>query len=102
MPQHGQAFRITRRLQEQSGSFFLTLPKFWVDSYDLEQGSELVLVVEGSGDVRIIHPASSLRARSPDEDSVTEDDKTIRRRGLARPAVAAIRYPPTRKDQGAC
>ena len=31
-------YNVKRKLQEQSGSYFVFLPKLWVDSYDLKQG----------------------------------------------------------------
>jgi antitoxin component of MazEF toxin-antitoxin module len=31
-------YQVTRKLQEQSGSYFVVLPKIWVDSLGLKEG----------------------------------------------------------------
>jgi antitoxin component of MazEF toxin-antitoxin module len=46
---------VKRKLQEQSGSYFVALPKIWVESLGLKQG-DIVLVLF-NGDIRI-KPAS--------------------------------------------
>ena len=51
-------YKITRKLQEQSGSYFVTLPKIWVDSEELKQGD--IMSVEFNGIVKIIPPSFNL------------------------------------------
>jgi phosphate uptake regulator len=51
-------YRIVRKLQEQSGSYFVTLPKIWVDSEKLKQGDKMSVVFNGI--VKIIPPSSNL------------------------------------------
>ena len=36
-------YKVKRKLQEQSGSYFVILPKIWVESEGLKQG-DLVLI----------------------------------------------------------
>ena len=40
-------YKVKRKLQEQSGSFFVVLPKIWVDSLGLKQGDEMSLHFNG-------------------------------------------------------
>ena len=51
-------YKITRKLQEQSGSYFVTLPKIWVDSEELKQGDKMSVVFNGI--VKIIPPSFNL------------------------------------------
>ena len=48
-------YRVKRKLQEQRGSYFVTLPKIWVDSEELKQGD--IMSVEFNGIVKIIPPS---------------------------------------------
>jgi len=50
-------YQVSRKLQEQSGSYFVFLPKLWVNSYDLKQGD--LMSVSFNGDVKIKPPNSS-------------------------------------------
>lgn len=34
-------YTVKRKLQEQSGSYFVILPKLWVESHNLKQGDEM-------------------------------------------------------------
>ncbi len=47
-------YRVKRKLQEQRGSYFVTLPKLWVESWDLEEGALMSLVFNGI--VKVIPP----------------------------------------------
>ena len=38
-------YRTTRKLQEQGGSFLITLPKFWVQKMGLKEGDQVTVVV---------------------------------------------------------
>jgi len=38
---------VKRKLQEQSGSYFVILPKIWVESFGLEQGDQMSVVFNG-------------------------------------------------------
>jgi len=44
-------YKIKRKLQEQSGSYFVTLPKIWVESEGLKEGD--VVSVKFNGAVKI-------------------------------------------------
>ena len=44
-------YEVKRKLQEQSGSYFVILPKIWVESANLKQGD--LLSVKFNGTVRI-------------------------------------------------
>jgi len=47
-------YKVKRKLQEQSGSYFVILPKIWVESRGLKQGD--VVSVKFNGAIRIIGP----------------------------------------------
>ena len=40
-------YKVTRKLQEQSGSYFVVLPKIWVESLGLEQGDLMSVMFNG-------------------------------------------------------
>ena len=44
-------YEIKRKLQEQSGSYFVVLPKLWVEARGLKQSD--VLSIKFNGDVTI-------------------------------------------------
>lgn len=44
-------YTVKRKLQEQSGSYFVVLPKIWVESTGLKEGD--VLVVRFNGTVKV-------------------------------------------------
>lgn len=44
-------YNVKRKLQEQSGSYFVSLPKIWVEALDLKQGD--LLDVNFNGEVKI-------------------------------------------------
>lgn len=37
-------YKVSRKLQEQSGSYFVILPKIWVESLGLKQGDEMSVI----------------------------------------------------------
>lgn len=41
-------YKVKRKLQEQSGSYFVILPKIWVESMDLKQGDSMFVFFNGS------------------------------------------------------
>jgi len=49
-----KTYKVKRRLQEQSGSYFVILPKIWVKSLHLKQGD--LLNVNFNGSVTISPP----------------------------------------------
>jgi antitoxin component of MazEF toxin-antitoxin module len=49
-------YQVKRKLQEQSGSYFVTLPKIWVESLGLEQGDQVSVAFNG---IVKIKPAKS-------------------------------------------
>ena len=42
-----RTYKVKRKLQEQSGSYFVFLPKIWVESLGLKQGDEMSVVFNG-------------------------------------------------------
>jgi len=44
-------YEVKRKLQEQSGSYFVILPKIWVESLELKQGD--LVKVKFNGEVKI-------------------------------------------------
>ena len=44
-------YEVKRKLQEQSGSYFVFLPKLWVESLNLKEGD--IMKVRFNGGVRI-------------------------------------------------
>lgn len=59
VPKFRVAFRITRKLQEQAGSFFVSLPKFVVAAWRLNQGDDITLLLDPGGDVVVLSPEHS-------------------------------------------
>jgi antitoxin component of MazEF toxin-antitoxin module len=47
-------YKVKRKLQEQSGSYMIALPKMWVESLGLKESQELTLIFNGK--VTIIPP----------------------------------------------
>ena len=43
---------VKRKLQEQSGSYFVILPKIWVETLELKQGDEMSVIFNGVVKVR--------------------------------------------------
>ena len=44
-------YHVKRKLQEQSGSYFVILPKMWIDSLGLKQGD--IMSVKFNGMVKV-------------------------------------------------
>ena len=44
----GREYKVKRKLQEQSGSYFVILPKIWVESIGLKQGDEMSVKFNGT------------------------------------------------------
>ena len=44
-------YNVKRKLQEQSGSYFVILPKLWVEANDLKEGQEMSVTF--NGDIKI-------------------------------------------------
>ncbi len=40
-------YQVERKLQEQSGSYFVILPKIWVESTGLKQGDVVAVAFNG-------------------------------------------------------
>lgn len=49
-----QEYRVKRKLQEQSGSYFVVIPKIWIDALELREGDEMLVTFNGI--VKIIPP----------------------------------------------
>jgi antitoxin component of MazEF toxin-antitoxin module len=43
-----RAYEVKRKLQEQSGSYFVILPKLWVEATGLKQGDIMTVKFNGS------------------------------------------------------
>ena len=41
-------YKVKRKLQEQSGSYFVVLPKMWITSLGLRQGDKMTVVFNGN------------------------------------------------------
>ena len=52
-------YEVTRKLQEQSGSYFVILPKLWVDSYDLKQGDIMSVIFNGIVKIKPPHESQT-------------------------------------------
>lgn len=52
-------YKVRRKLQEQGGSYFVFLPKIWVESLELEKGD--LMSLEFNGIVKV-KPPSKLSA----------------------------------------
>jgi hypothetical protein len=46
-----KAYQVKRKLQEQSGSYFVILPKMWIEATGLKQGD--IMSVKFNGSVHI-------------------------------------------------
>jgi len=53
-------YKVKRKLQEQSGSYFVTLPKIWIDSLGLKQGD--IMSIKFNGTVKV-EPMKNKRER---------------------------------------
>ncbi|HKZ93548.1 MAG TPA: AbrB/MazE/SpoVT family DNA-binding domain-containing protein [Candidatus Bathyarchaeia archaeon] len=42
-----KGYSVKRRLQEQSGSYFVVLPKLWVEKEGLQESDELSVIFNG-------------------------------------------------------
>jgi len=49
-------YHVRRKLQEQAGSWFITLPKIWVDSWGLKESESLELIFNEN--ITILGPRS--------------------------------------------
>jgi phosphate uptake regulator len=52
-------YKVTRKLQEQSGSYFVTLPKIWVKSWELKEGDMMSVIFNNF--VKIEPPIKSVQ-----------------------------------------
>jgi len=41
-------YKVKRKLQEQSGSYFVILPKIWIDALGLKQGDTMSIKFNGA------------------------------------------------------
>jgi len=53
-------YKVKRKLQEQSGSYFVILPKIWIDSLGLKQGD--IMSIKFNGTVKV-EPMENKRER---------------------------------------
>lgn len=54
-------YKVKRKLQEQSGSYFVILPKIWVESSGLKEGD--VMSIRFNGSVRIAPLKTQVRTQ---------------------------------------
>jgi len=47
-------YKVKRKLQEQSGSYFVVLPKIWVESLGLKQGDSMSVKFNGTVKIKPI------------------------------------------------
>ena len=40
-------YKVIRKLQEQSGSYYVALPKLWIEANELQQSDELLVFFNG-------------------------------------------------------
>ena len=57
-------YKVRRKLQEQSGSYFVTLPKIWVEALELRQGDEMSVTFNGTVKIK---PTRMLKGTLQDE-----------------------------------
>jgi hypothetical protein len=60
-----QEYTVKRKLQEQSGSYFVFLPKLWVESLNLKEGD--FMRVKFNGGVRIEPVKQNFRKKAVKE-----------------------------------
>ncbi len=48
VPKMSREYEVKRKLQEQSGSYFVILPKIWVESEGLKQGDMVTVKFNGA------------------------------------------------------
>jgi antitoxin component of MazEF toxin-antitoxin module len=51
-------YEVRRKLQEQSGSYFVILPKIWVESQGLKEGDLLRVEYDGTITIRPVKEGS--------------------------------------------
>lgn len=61
-------YEVTRKLQEQGGSYFVVLPKIWVERRGLKQGDAMSVFFNGI--VKIKPPPDSCKLSSGKAESV--------------------------------
>lgn len=54
-------YKVKRKLQEQNGSYFVILPKIWVESQDLKESDELSVTFNDEAKVRVLKTSSTKR-----------------------------------------
>ena len=74
-------YNVKRKLQEQSGSYFVFLPKLWVDSYALKQGD--IMSVFFNGIVKIKPPSESQNATLHPAGTKKSDNENVERAPLS-------------------
>jgi phosphate uptake regulator len=56
-----RTYKTSRKLQEQSGSYFVILPKLWVESSNLKQGDLLSVKFNGSVTIAPLETPSEVK-----------------------------------------
>jgi antitoxin component of MazEF toxin-antitoxin module len=65
-------YKVKRKLQEQSGSYFVILPKIWVESLRLKEGDTMSL--EFNGIVKVKPEVRLSDSRSEEKDKAQGGD----------------------------
>jgi hypothetical protein len=55
-----KTYKVKRKLQEQSGSYFVVLPKLWVEKEGLQESDELSVIFNGI--VKVIPPKKEVKS----------------------------------------
>ena len=55
-------YKVKRKLQEQSGSYFVTLPKIWVEAMGLKEGD--IMAVKFNGIIKVEPPKKKESTRN--------------------------------------
>ena len=58
-------FKVERKLQEQSGSYFVFLPKIWVEANNLSESD--LMTIRFNGDIHIVPTKRSINESSMDD-----------------------------------
>lgn len=49
-------YEVTRKLQEQSGSYFVILPKIWVEALGLKESDDMSVIFNGIVKIKPMKP----------------------------------------------
>ena len=70
-----QEYTVKRKLQEQSGSYFVILPKMWIEALGLEESTEMTVTFNGI--VKIEPPHTTKKNGDANHDQTQETAQFI-------------------------